>query len=76
MINRLSTSLIERVIEAIHVEVDKNKNNFSVMLTVEAKDAIGQGWVCKRWVPFKGRRTKKGMVFECEMMSNGKVIEL
>lgn len=75
MEDKIIFPIIERVVEAIHVDVSKAKNEIYVMLTVEAKDRIGRDWVCKRLVPFSGRRTKKGMVFECQIIYNGKVIK-
>ena len=55
---------IEKVIGSLSVQVGKVRNEIFVSLTATYRDLIGREWHTVRFIPFVGRRTKKGMKYE------------
>lgn len=55
---------IEKVIGSLSVQVGKVRNEIFISLTATYRDLLGRQWHTTRFVPFVGRRTKKGMKYE------------
>ena len=55
---------IEKVIGSLDVKVGKIKDEIFVSLTATYRDLLGRRWNTSRFIPFVGRRTKKGMKYE------------
>lgn len=60
---------IEKVIGGLDVKVGKIKNEIFVTITSKYRDELGRLMNTSRFIPFFGRRTKKGMKYES--MSRG-----
>lgn len=57
-------SEVEKVIAGLDVKVSKIKNEIFVIITSRYKNELGRIMNTSKFVPFSGRRTKKGMKYE------------